>query len=282
MAQINTILFATDFSENSNHAFPYATALAKAFKAKIVLMHVEEPGESDPANPEHSFKSLEDYDGEVETERVVIRGHAPYKHILELSRKKNCDLIVMATHGHSALSQFFLGGSTAEEVSRFSTIPVFIVKTGEDATPENYTGRLKEILFPTDFSEAAKQAFAPAATFAKKFGAHLFVLHSIEEDSQDFYAELGLAGDNLKADVGAYLQSHIASLPDADAVTSYHVTEGKAESEILQFIEAQGIDLVAIATQGHSGIQEDLIGSTTDRIIRQAPCPVLTVRGYNQ
>jgi nucleotide-binding universal stress UspA family protein len=281
MTEIKTILFATDFSENSKKAFPYAASLAKAFAAKLILMHIEEPGESDPANPAHSFQSLGDYDGEVETERITMRGHAPYKHILDLSRKKNCDLIVLATHGRSALAQFFLGGSTAEEVARYSSIPVFIVKVEQDQAPETYTGRLKEILYTTDFSEAAKEAFAMAASFAKKFGARLFVLHSIEDDSADFYQGLGIGGDNLKTQVEEYLKNHVSALAGADAVTSYHVTEGRSETEIVKFIEDNSVDLVAIATQGHAGLQEDLLGSTTDRVIRLAPCPVLAVRGYN-
>jgi len=129
MSEIKTILFPTDFSNHSNKAFPYAASLAKAFDAKIVMMHVEEHLEADPSNPEHSFSSLDKYDGAIETERVTMRGHSPYKHILDLSREKGCDLIVMATHGRSSLSQFFLGGSIAEDVSRFSTIPVLISTT---------------------------------------------------------------------------------------------------------------------------------------------------------
>jgi nucleotide-binding universal stress UspA family protein len=278
MTQIKTILFATDFSENSNRALPYAASLAKAFNAKLIVMHVEEPGESNPA---HNFTLPGDFNGEVEIERVLMRDQTPSKHILDLSRKKNCDLIVLTTHGRSALAQFFLGGSTAEEVARHSTIPVFIVKVDQEEAPQTYTGRLKEILYPTDLSEAAKQAFASAATFAKKFGARLFVLHSIEEDSRDFYQALGLHGDDLKLQVAEYLKTYVSALAGADAVTSYHLSEGRAETEIVKFIAANQVDLVAIATQGHAGIQEDLLGSTTDKVIRLAPCPVLAVRGYN-
>jgi nucleotide-binding universal stress UspA family protein len=281
MPDLKTILFATDFSENSNKALPYATTLARAFSAKLVLLHIEEPGESDPANPDHSFKALGDFDGEVEVERIMMRGHAPYKHILDLSRKKGCDLIVLATHGRSALAQFFLGGSTAEEVARYSGIPVFIVKVEQDDSPGTYTGRLKEILYTTDLSEAAKAAFPTAASFARQFNARLFVLHALEPDNRDYYAGLGLSGEDLATRVEDYLKNYVSALAGAEAVTSYHVTEGRAETAIVDFINANAVDLVAIATQGHAGLQEDLLGSTTDRVIRLAPCPVLAVRGFN-
>jgi nucleotide-binding universal stress UspA family protein len=280
MAEIRAILFPTDYSEFSNKAFPYATALAAAFGAKIVLMHVAELEEEDPANPEHSFPALGSYAGEVETERVVIRGHAPYRDILRVSRAKNCDLIVMATHGRSALSQFFLGGSVAEEVTRFSDIPVFIVKVESAATAESYTGRLKEILFTTDFSEPSSRALPVAQMFADKFGATLHVLHVIDKDSADFYRERGLdrAAADFKVKADAALGAHLATLTGGGRVASFHTAEGRAEDEIVKFADANGIDLIVMSAHGHGGVREEVIGTTTDRVIRRAHCPVLAAR----
>lgn len=280
MAEIRTILFPTDFSEFSNKAFPFAAEIAKAFGAKLVLMHVAELEEADPANPAHSFAPLSDLGETIETERVVIRGHAPYKDILDLSRAKNCDLIVMATHGRSSLSQFFLGGSIAEEVARFSSIPVFIVKIEATEPAESYTGRLKEILFTTDLSEASANAFPHAALFAGKFGAKLFVLHVIEEGHSSFYESKGLnSGDaDFKSGVEELLKQYISSLAGGEAVTSAHVVEGRAEDEIVRFAEEHAIDLIAISMHGHTGLVEEIIGTTTDRVIRHSHCPVITAR----
>ena len=143
MAEIRSILFPTDFSEHSNKAFPHAAALAQAFGARIVMLHVAELEESDPANPEHSFPALDAYAGEVE--RVNVRGHAPYKDILETSRSKGCDLIGMATHGRSEVAQFFLGRSVAEDVARHSEVPVFIVPVHDEAAAGS-PGRFGRIL----------------------------------------------------------------------------------------------------------------------------------------
>jgi len=279
MADIKTILFPTDFSDYSNKAFPYAASLAKAFGANLVALHVAELEEADPANPDHSFAALDSYDGAKETERVVIRGHAPYKDILEVSRSKNCDLIVMATHGRSALSQFFLGGSVAEEVARFSSIPVFIVKVEPGDDPANYTGHLKEVLFTTDFSEASKTAFAYAVTFAKKFGAQLYALHVIDEDCTDYYHSRGTSRDDadFQSRIEEMLKEFVTALPDSDAVVSYHLAEGRAESEIVRFAEEKGIDLITISGQGHNALEDAILGTTTDRVIRYAHCPVLEV-----
>jgi nucleotide-binding universal stress UspA family protein len=280
MAELKTILFPTDFSEFSNKAFPYAASLAKAFGAKIIQMHVAELEEEDPANPAHTFPAG-DFDGVLETERIIIRGHAPYKDILDVSRAKGCDLIVMATHGRSALSQFFLGGSVAEDVARFSSIPVFIVKVEAASPPESYTGALKEILFPTDLSEAASHAFAYALSFARRFNARLFALHVIEDRGAEVYRAGGLerGDENFQAGVEELVRRHVSALPGSEAVASIHVAEGRAETEIVKFAEAQGIDLIAMGTRGHSIIQDEILGTTADRVIRHAPCPVLAVRG---
>lgn len=279
MADIKTILFPTDFSDYSNKAFPYAASLAKAFGAKLVLLHIAELEEADPANPEHSFAALDAYEGAKETERIIIRGHAPYKDILDVSRSKNCDLIVMATHGRSALSQFFLGGSVAEEVARFSSIPVFIVKVEPGSDPASYTGNLKEVLFTTDFSGASKSAFAYAVTFARKFGAKLYALHVIDEDCTDYYHSKGTSRDDsdFQSRVEDLLKQFVTALSDSDAVTSYHIAEGRAESEIVRFAEENGIDLIAISSQGHNALEDTILGTTTDRVIRHAHCPVLEV-----
>ncbi len=279
MAEVKTILFPTDFSEHSNKAFPYATSLAQGYGAKIVMMHVAELEEEDPANPAHTFPALDSYDGVVETERVIIRGHAPYKDILDVSRSRNCDLIVMATHGRSSLSQFFLGGSIAEDVARFSKIPVLIVKIEHDEPAESYTGRLKEILFTTDFSEAADSALPFAVSFAQKFGSKLFALHVIDDDSVEFYKAAGINKDEgFKDRIEEFLKTRLASLPGGEAIASVNVAEGRAEREIVKFADENEIDMIVMATQGHGILEDEILGTTTDRVIRHASCPVLTVR----
>lgn len=280
MAEIKSILFPTDFSDYSNKAFPYASTLARAFGGRLVLLHVAELEEEDPANPRHSFPALSDYEGEVVTERIIIRGHAPYKDILDISRAKNCDLIVMATHGRSALSQFFLGGSVAEEVARFSRIPVFIVKVEPGEPAETYTGRLKEVLFTTDLSDSSAKALDLAVTFAQKFSASLYALHVIDDETTSYYSSKGISRDDqdFRSNVEELLRHFVAANGGAASVSSYHLAEGRAETEIVRFAEEHGIDLIATATRGHNALEDDILGTTTDRVIRHAPCPVVSVR----
>jgi nucleotide-binding universal stress UspA family protein len=281
MPGIRTILFPTDFSDFSNKAFPYAAQLARVFGAKIVMLHVAELEEEDPANPEHSFPALDEYAGTIETERVIVRGHAPYKDILDVSRARGCDLIVMATHGRSALSQFFLGGSVAEDVARFSRIPVLIAKIEPDLAAESYTGNLKEILFATDFSEPSLGAYPLARELADRFGATLFTLHVIDDDCRnEFYKAKGIDCDapDFREKVEQMLRSQFLALSGSSDDSTFFVGEGVAEDEIVKFADLRDIDLIVLSPHGRTGVREEILGTTTDRVIRRSQCPVLTVR----
>ena len=223
MAEIISILFPTDFSEHSNGAFPHAAALAEAFGARIVVLHVAELEESDPANPEHGFPALEAYAGEVE--RVTVRGHAPYKDILETARSRSCDLVVMATHGRSEVAQFFLGRSVAEDVARHSEVPVFIVPVHDEAAAGS-PGRFGRILVA---GSGAARAHADA--LAQKFGSE------VEEAG---------SGD-----------------PD----------------EVVRLARERGADLIVVEEHGQGGVRDEVLGTSADRVIQNAHCPVMTVRG---
>jgi nucleotide-binding universal stress UspA family protein len=188
MAEISNILFPTDYSELSNRAFPYAAALARAYGARITLLHVSELEEQDPNNPEHSFPALDAFGGEVE--RVVVRGHSPYKDILEVTRQKNCDLVVMATHGRSELGQFFAGRSVSEDVSELSNVPVLIVPTRK-LEGDAVSGQFREILV----AGGGGAARAHAEALAQKLGAR------VTEAGGDDAGEVVRAAGELGADL---------------------------------------------------------------------------------
>ena len=223
MAEIRNILFPTDFSEHSNGAFPHAAALAQAFGARIVMLHVAELEEADPANPEHSFPALDAYTGEVE--RVMVRGHAPYKDILEAVRSRSCDLVVMATHGRSEVAQFFLGRSVAEDVARYSEVPVFIVPVNDGAAAGS-PGRFGRILVA---GSGAARAHADA--LAQKFGSEVQEAGSADPD------------------------------------------------DVVRLAREQGADLIVVGEGRGGSVRDEVLGTPADRVIQNAHCPVMTVRG---
>lgn len=143
-----TILFATDFSESSDHAFQYALSLARKFESRLGIIHVI----SEPVDlrgfyvPHISFDKLEEEieQGALKMMEKFCRTHVhdyakvesfvvpgiPYDEIIKKAEEIGADLIVVGTHGRTGLDHV-LFGSTAEKVVRKSTIPVMTIRIKE-------------------------------------------------------------------------------------------------------------------------------------------------------
>lgn len=143
-----TILFATDFSESSDHAFQYALSLARKFESRLGILHVI----SEPVDlrgfyvPHISFDKLEEEieQGALKMMEKFCRTHTqdyarvesfvvpgiPYDEIIKKAQEINADLIVVGTHGRTGLDHV-LFGSTAEKVVRKSTVPVMTIRIKE-------------------------------------------------------------------------------------------------------------------------------------------------------
>ena len=139
------------------------------------------------------------------------------------------------------------------------------------------------ILFATDFSENSDLAFDYALSLARQYGARIELVHVINEpiDLRGFYVP-HVSFDNLEKEIedGARkMMDKFCSTKMAD-FTNYgtHVCTGIPYEEILNKAEELGVSLVVIGTHGRSGLDRLLFGSTAERVVRQAKCPVLSVR----
>ncbi|MFV0445778.1 MAG: universal stress protein [Planctomycetaceae bacterium] len=145
--------------------------------------------------------------------------------------------------------------------------------------------RLSRILVPVDFSEFGKHALRYGCEFARRFGAEVHLLHVVE----DVYPMVPEAGMLLPAQ-GNYLQelqsaAHKAleQIPNEEMRTGLsdvvrHTETGTPFLEIIRYARQADIDLIVIGTHGRSGLVHMLMGSVAEKIVRKAPCPVLTVR----
>jgi len=143
---------------------------------------------------------------------------------------------------------------------------------------------LHRILVPTDFSEHSANALGYAVAFAEKFGAELHLLHVVQ-DLAMFLPDSVTAGpplmppvDQLTAATRAALdrivaENHLSHLP-----VHTDIREGTPFYEIIRFAREKDIDLIVMGTHGRSGLVHVLLGSVTEKVVRKAPCPVLTVR----
>jgi nucleotide-binding universal stress UspA family protein len=142
---------------------------------------------------------------------------------------------------------------------------------------------VSSILVPTDFSENASQAMSFAKEIARGTQATLHLVHVVEPvvyPADWSYAQVGFADieQELQDNAEKELKEQAEALKAAgfNAVTA--VQRGRASDEICQYAADNGISIIAIGTHGRSGLEHFLFGSTTERVLRRAPCPVLSVR----
>ncbi len=144
----------------------------------------------------------------------------------------------------------------------------------------------KKVGFCTDFSENADQAFAVAMDLAGRFGAELEIIHvmvsfslsppvhatymPIEYDPK-FIDEITQAARN------SIEEKYVAKIPEG-LPHNVNLLSGYASTEIIRVVEEKGIDLLVMGSHGLTGLAHVLFGSTADRVVRRAPCSVLTVR----
>jgi len=143
--------------------------------------------------------------------------------------------------------------------------------------------RLQRILVPTDFSESARHALTYGLSFAREYKAELLLLHVVE------IVPVGYASDLFPApmatvfqEVSAYARAELASLAalarERGVATREIVVQGKPSAEIVRAARDETVDMIVLGAHGKGMLDKALFGSTTERVVRRAPCPVLTCR----
>lgn len=142
--------------------------------------------------------------------------------------------------------------------------------------------RVKKILVPIDFSPPSKNAFKYAVRFAEEFGGELTLLHVLEPQSMTGMMAIPEATAFVETDIvaaGKNLRS-LAATVRKEKIERPHwkVRAGLPSHEIVEAAKEMDVDLIVIATHGYTGWKHFCIGSTAERVVRAAPCPVLVVR----
>jgi len=265
---IRAIMFPTDFSAVANSALPLAAALAQKLNAPLLEVHIMHGG--DPHVTETSryeFPPLPESAADVRVERAMIPkgpNEDPAEVLMRTARERECDLIVMASHGRSDVAQFFLGRSVAEQVARDSKIPTVIARLYGPRRTTRPIDRFKKILFVTDLAEDSKKILAIAASLASKTKADLETLCVFNE------------GDEEPADGGQSVLERFFREADCDC-SKFKRLHGGVGEEVIEYAGRHKADLIAITTSIGSGGAPDFT-ETAEFIIRNAPCPVLCVK----
>ena len=142
--------------------------------------------------------------------------------------------------------------------------------------------QIRRILFPTDFSERAEAAWEYAQTVASAFNAEIHLLHVLQEPVT-MLPESALAVAPPAVNMPELMEAAEQGLDrisqsTSNSVTNRSVVSGPPAEEIVRYARDAGVDLIVLGTHGRTGLAHVLLGSVAEKIVRKAPCPVLTVR----
>lgn len=143
--------------------------------------------------------------------------------------------------------------------------------------------QIKKILVPIDFSDYSKNALKYATQFAKQFNAKIYLIYVVEPMIYPADFSMGqVAIPSADIDLHSRAEEELKKLSkeiiNANSEVEILIKTGKPFVEIIDTASANDIDLIIIATHGHTGVEHLLFGSTAEKVVRKAPCPVLTLR----
>ena len=143
--------------------------------------------------------------------------------------------------------------------------------------------KLKKILVPTDFSDSARHALTYGTSFAREYGAELVLLHVVENLTVGYASDLfPVPMAEVFQEISGYARAELAKLGaearEKGVSVREEVVQGKPSAEIIRFAREGDVDMIVLGTHGKGMLDQALFGSTTERVVRRAPCPVLTVR----
>jgi len=300
-ATVSRILVATDFSPTAAVAVEWAVELARQQGARVELVHAvtvppsvpeyvspggiapgplfdEEVRRAALGRLEREATSLRDRIGDngIEVDIWLALG-TPSVVISDRAAEISALAIVIGTRGLTGLRHLLLG-STTERVVQKAPCPVLAIH------PEDHPRTVRSILVPTDFSEDAERAIHAARKLLAPLAedARLILLHSFNlpieytaygpiPTSVHYLQDTGLEAERRLEELAEQLSGEGLSV-------DWVAREGDPSLMIVEEAESRQVDLIAMGTHGRSGLRHLFLGSTAERAVQHAKCPVMTVR----
>ncbi len=282
MKLLEKILLAQDFSKSSQNLVHSAIELAKIFESKIVPIHVLP---DDIVNKkvkvllnETAMTKLEDTVQRIEDEGVdvdnpLLAFGSPHEAIVRAAVDINANVILTGS-GESKKGDTFQLGTTTERIIQKSEKPVFVIKEG-------ILLNVRHILCPVDFSESSKRALKNALTMARRFKSELTILAVCElQGSTWFTSEKDKEQEN-ELRYTLHREEFDSFLKEFDLTNlnwTKEIPKGNPAKEILSAISRKMIDLLIMGTAGRTGLNRMIMGSVTEKVVREVPCSFLTLK----
>ncbi len=274
---MKNILVPTDFSDQAEKALKVAAQLARKFEGEIYLLHMLElplqlidpvQGSSHNLPEAIFFMKLAHQRFTTIRKKPYLKGlkvhetvefHRAFDGIMEIGKEKNCDLIVMGSHGVSGFQEMFIGSNT-EKVVRHSEIPVLVIK---NEIPEF---NIKNFIFATDGNAEHKHTLKKALNFAGTIGAKLHLL--FVNTPNNF-----MTSEEAHQRMTAFLDDTATENLEIHIYNDISVEKG-----ILHFAEKMNAGLIGISTHGRKGLAHFFNGSISEDLVNHSNRPVVTFK----
>src|SRR5215208_1571587 len=282
MFPFRNILFPTDFSPNARAALKYAVAFARHGDGRVLLFHV-----NDGKLPEISQTQMDELLSDpllkgVETEAILVEGERS-EEIARGAIEHDVDLITVVMRDRNRLYRAF-GSSIAEEIVAESPCAVLAIRPPQRDFVESRDGqtelRLNRVLLATNFRPSSVAATQVATQIANQLGAELHVVYVIGDYFDQISAMFPEGGRAALTRLRSHVQERMGHLTRSGSPgTGTHIAEGRPYQEIVKLATSMEADLIVIGTAVHGSLfgNNQVLGSEIERVIRNAPCPVLCV-----
>lgn len=287
MGPYRKVLFPTDYSKNSEHAFEHAVRLTEFQKGELIIQHVVNDYfertphwvtlfdlrqlqlHLDAFAEQEMAKTLASVGGEITVRSVISRGKTSDE-IVALAEKEHVDLVVMGS----------AAGSVTNAVIRATNRPVLAVSSRLATTA--LSGSVEHILVATDFSEHSKKVVRYAFELKKAFNATIYLLYVIETTKAiEFALKQGHYTDATDR-MEEWAKNQLLNLvPDEfldDPTVVRLVETGTAGERIATAAREIGVDLTVLGTHEYGTMHRHLLGTTTDKLLSKMESPLLAVR----
>ena len=283
MKLLDKILVATDFRPAATQTMGMANRVAKEFDATITLLHVipdlEHTVLTHKEIQEAALQELlaqnKKFNSEgIKTTEPILDAGSVSERIIEHADNHDVNLIMMGAGDKDPHDKFPLGTNT-DRVIRKSHKPVWVVKLDCESP-------IKKILCPVDLSTHSQRALKNAIHLARNFKAQLTVLHVVEKISESYFL---LKKKISEKDQEAHLQQHkddvdkfLKDFDFVDVQWEKMIRIGKPEDEILAAAAELNCALTVLGTLGINAQPRFILGSVAEKIIREVPSSLITVK----
>ncbi len=285
----NSIVVGFDESESSKAALKEASLRVKNHGGKLFLVHAvyfdKEEFTTLPSQMEKRFEIgtkvcldarqnlHDDFGLDSRVESVICEGE-PSDVIVEIAQGKKAELIALGTYGRKGLKRLLMGSVTSRVILN-APCDVLVVKK----TCPQCSGSYHSLLVAFDGSESSKKALTKACDLAKVDGADVSVQYVIPryEEMMDFFKT-----ESVKKSLFEEAEKIVDGAKKISAGLGVSiktvVQEGHAAEKIVEFADTMKHDLIVVGTHGWRGVNKALMGSTAERVIAHASCPILITR----